>query len=420
MLAAQRLQNYPNSKIMVLAPTKLLCEQHIKTFRQFLDVNEDKIVLFTGEVKPEERARLFETAQIIVSTPQGLENDIISNRINFQNVSLLVFDECHRAVKDYAYSWLAKHYVKYANYPRILGLTASPVSDAEKIKEVCDNLNVEAIEIRTDQDPDVKPYIQEVETEFVIVELNEELKQIRKYLQDFLKDRGKKIDEFGVLQGRKVSSVSKKELLGMMSELHGEVAKGEKSFEVLKSISVLAEIMKMHHAMELLESQGAGALNKYFEKLISDSEKTKTKATKNLVIDLNFRSANILIKNLIEEGIKHPKLEKLVTIISGLDEGEKAIVFNNFRDNAAKIVEELNKLENVNAELFVGQAKKSGTGLSQKKQIEMLERFRNGEFNVIVMTSVGEEGLDIPKVDLVVFFEPVPSAIRHIQRKGRT
>ena len=420
MLAAQRLSNYPNSKIMTLAPTKPLCEQHVKTFKQFLDVPEDQIVLFTGEVKPEERARLFKKTQIIVSTPQGLENDVISNRISFQDVSLLVFDECHRAVKEYAYSWLAKHYVKHAKYPRILGLTASPGSDTEKIKEVCDNLNVEAIEIRTEKDPDVKPYIQEVETEFVEVELSEEFKKIRKYLQDFLADRAKRIDEFGAIPGRKVNTISKKELLGIMSELHGEVARGEKSFEILKSISVLAEIMKMHHAMELLESQGMNALNKYFEKLISDSEKTKTKATKNLVADLHFRSANILVKNLIEEGIEHPKLARLVSLIELLDSGEKAIIFNNFRDNAAKIVEELNKIKNVEAKLFVGQAKKSGTGLSQKKQIEMLQEFREGKFNVIVMTSVGEEGLDIPKVDQVIFFEPVPSAIRHIQRKGRT
>jgi Fanconi anemia group M protein len=50
----------------------------------------------------------------------------------------------------------------------------------------------------------------------------------------------------------------------------------------------------------------------------------------------------------------------------------------------------------------------------------MLERFKNNEFNVLVMSSVGEEGLDIPAVDKVIFYEPVPSAIRTIQRRGRT
>jgi len=418
LLAIQRLMNFPNSKIMILAPTKPLCEQHVKSFQKFTKVKE--IVLFTGNVKPDERERLFKESKIIVSTPQGLENDIVSNRINFSNVSLLVFDECHRAVKDYSYTWLAKHYKKHANYPRILGLTASPGSEIEKIKEICSNLSVEAIEIRTEEDPDVKPYIQEVKTEYIEVYLTEEFKKIQKYMIDFIKIKSKRIEDLQVIKGRKVNTLSKKELLGIQAQLHGDIARGDKNFDVLKSISLLAEIMKMHHALELLESQGITSLNKYFDKMLEDSKKTKTKAVKNLVMDLYFRSANILVKNLIEEGIEHPKFAKLIELIKPLKKNEKAIVFNNFRDNAAKIVEELNKLENVQAELFVGQAKRSGTGLTQKKQIEMLNKFRNNEFNVIVMTSVGEEGLDIPKVDEVIFFEPVPSAIRHIQRRGRT
>jgi len=70
---------------------------------------------------------------------------------------------------------------------------------------------------------------------------------------------------------------------------------------------------------------------------------------------------------------------------------------------------------------FVGQASRGeDIGLSQKEQVEILRKFREGEVNVIVATSIGEEGLDIPQVDLVVFYEPVPSEIRTIQRRGRT
>ena len=58
--------------------------------------------------------------------------------------------------------------------------------------------------------------------------------------------------------------------------------------------------------------------------------------------------------------------------------------------------------------------------MTQKEQIAILQEFREGKFNVLVSSSVGEEGLDIPQVDLVIFYEPIPSAIRHIQRRGRT
>jgi ERCC4-related helicase len=54
--------------------------------------------------------------------------------------------------------------------------------------------------------------------------------------------------------------------------------------------------------------------------------------------------------------------------------------------------------------------------MSQEEQSAVLESFRNGEFDVLVATSIAEEGLDIPEVDLVVFYEPIPSEIRYIQR----
>ena len=94
LLAAQRLHLYPNSKILMLAPTKPLCEQHVETFKKHLEISEDKIVLFTGSVKPEKRAEMWKDATIVISTPQGLENDAINNRVNLKEVSLIVFDEC--------------------------------------------------------------------------------------------------------------------------------------------------------------------------------------------------------------------------------------------------------------------------------------------------------------------------------------
>jgi len=147
----------------------------------------------------------------------------------------------------------------------------------------------------------------------------------------------------------------------------------------------------------------------------------KNEAVKNIVADINFKSALHKTHQMFEDGFQHPKLIELQRLIEREAKKEvKIIVFNQYRDNAKNIVDELNKLDNVSAKLFVGQQKKGESGLSQKEQKQMLDEFRNNEFNVLVATSVGEEGLDIPKVDLVVFYEPIPSAIRHIQRRGRT
>jgi len=58
--------------------------------------------------------------------------------------------------------------------------------------------------------------------------------------------------------------------------------------------------------------------------------------------------------------------------------------------------------------------------MTQKEQKLILDRFRKGKINCLVASSVGEEGIDLPEVDLVIFYEPIPSAIRKIQRAGRT
>jgi Fanconi anemia group M protein len=83
-----------------------------------------------------------------------------------------------------------------------------------------------------------------------------------------------------------------------------------------------------------------------------------------------------------------------------------------------KIKDVLEK-EGIKSEILIGQATKEGKGMTQEKQIETLKRFKENEFNVLIGTSISEEGLDVPAVDYAIFYESVPSEIRTIQRKGR-
>ena len=78
-------------------------------------------------------------------------------------------------------------------------------------------------------------------------------------------------------------------------------------------------------------------------------------------------------------------------------------------------------MESVRPVRFIGQAGRGeDKGLTQKEQAEIIKKFKEGKYNVLIATSVAEEGLDIPSTDLVVFYEPIPSEIRTIQRRGRT
>lgn len=422
LLAVQRLKQYPDSKVLILSPTRPLVEQHRSTFHDYLDFDEKKMALLTGFVGPGKRMSLWKDAQIIFSTPQGLENDIISGRVPLGSVSLIVFDECHKAVGDYAYVFIAKQYHKTAAYPRILALTASPGSDIEKISEVCRNLFIEDVEVRTQDDSDMQEYTKEIELEWVKVELPEELRQVKEILGRCSKAKFEEMKRIGLVRS---ASLYKSELIMLQGQLHARIAGGEKDFDILKSVSLIAEIIKVQHALELLETQTIAALYRYFTKFEEEASKTKVKAVKNLMKDLNFCTAIIKTKRLFAEGVEHPKLQKLKEFIEhelSNNPSSKIIVFNQFRDSALRITEEINNIKPglIKAELFVGQSKKSGTGLTQKRQGEIINEFKLGLFNVLVATSVAEEGLDIPRVDMVIFYEPIPSAIRHIQRRGRT
>ncbi|MBI4144268.1 DEAD/DEAH box helicase [Candidatus Woesearchaeota archaeon] len=417
MMTAHRLSIYPNSKILILAPTKPLVEQHRTSFEQHCTM--EGMTVFTGEISPEERKNQWEKSTIIFSTPQTIENDIINEKISLENVSLLVFDEAHRAIGDYAYPFIAKQYVQKSRFSRILALTASPGSETDKIADICKNLYIEAVEVRTDQDQDVAPYIQEINIQLIHVELTEGMKQAKKYVEACINSKLEHLKKYG----GKINYYSKKELLGLQASIQKQLAMEGKSFLMLKCLSILAEIIKAQHALELIETQGTTSALNYMTRLYDEYGTTKVKAVKNLCEDLNFKSAYAKIQQLVEKNEEHPKLEALKkTLAEEFEKNKltKTIIFTQYRDTAVKIKQEIAQVRGAVPEIFVGQAKKSGTGLSQKEQAAILDQFRDGLYNTLIATSVAEEGLDIPKVDSVIFYEPVPSAIRSIQRRGRT
>ncbi len=416
LVIASRLHN-KDGKVLVLAPTKPLVEQHAEFFRRTLKIPPNQIVALSGEIPPEKRLSLWKNAKVVVSTPQVIENDLIAGRINLEDVIHVTFDEAHRAVGNYSYVFIAKTYFKQAKDPLVLAITASPGSDVERIREVVNNLHIEEIEIRTEFDPDVKPYIHEKKIEWVKVDMPKELEEVRNAFKKCLELRFKRLEGLGIAVN---PNMTKKELLALQEALQSEaVETGDQ--RLFEAVSVLAEVLKIQHGIELIETQGLDALKHYLKRLVIEAKsKGGSKASKNIIVDPTFRKA--VIKALKCE-VDHPKLEKLKEIVSdqlARKPDSRIIIFTNFRDTAEVIAKELRKI-GIKAIRFVGQANRAeDKGMKQREQIEVLERFRAGEINVLVATSVGEEGLDIPETDLVVFYEAVPSEIRAIQRKGRT
>ncbi len=424
LLTAKRMEQYPDSFILIIAPTKPLVEQHLKTFQKVFNIIEDEIVMLTGSVLPEKRIKIWKQAQIIIATPQVVENDLLAKRLDLKKCSLLGVDEAHRSVGDYAYVYVAKQYMKKATNPLVLGITASPGSDQEKINEVCKNLSIKHVETRIESSADVKPYVQKTTVDWVHLVLPEKFLRIKTLFERSLSSKLKELKRLGWLQSSSVN-VRRRDLLSLPPQITKQFDKTENMTELYLALGLVGSSIRLTHALELLETQGISSLIKYFEKMHKEAKSSK--ATRNLISLLSEDPLIVsydIAKQILEDGFEHPKIPELSKIVSKMvrdSPDSRILVFTQYRNSAKKLAEILNDIDNVKASRFVGQASKAGDkGFTQKKQLEVMQQFRDGLFNCLVATSVGEEGLDVSECDLVVFYDCVPSAIRNIQRRGRT
>lgn len=398
-------------KVLILAPTKPLVEQHCRSFRRFTKLREREMALFTGEMPPHKRAAAWERARVIFATPQTVLNDLEAGSYDLTRVALVVFDEAHRAVGEYAYVKIAARFRGL-----ILGLTASPGGDREKIREVLGNLKISRVEARLPGDSDVRRYVKGVKIRWHRVRLSGELREATNLLRDFLEEKLRKLQRMGFLSYKKARHVSKKDIIELGSGIRGRLG-GRRGY-LFSALMLQSAALHAFNLLELVETQGTKPALAYAERLRSRSELSRGERL--FLSDPRVQEALELLR---ASKVEHPKLEALVELVRRQlrDKPESLIiVFVQYRDTIAMVVERL-RSEGISALRFVGQASRGEErGMSQRVQNEVLQRFSRGEARVLVASSVAEEGLDIPSVDLVVFYEPVPSEIRAIQRRGRT
>ena len=415
LVAVERLSRFPEGKVLMLAPTRPLVLQHGRFFKDHL-VEPVATAVLTGEVQPETRRALFDESRLVFATPEVIRNDILEQRYSLQNVCLVVFDEAHRCVRDYAYSEVAGAYKREASNPLILGLTASPSARKSRVEEICEKLAITNVETRIEADADVSPYVKQVALNWVRVPLPPGYKQISKVLRGALEEKIERLRLMRQLPAR--VPVSKRILLELGERLRARIRRGGPG-TLYGAVMLQAQAMSLMHSIELLETQGIHNLDRSLARLSVAS----SKSARGLSKDPRILEARKLSSSLADG--EHPKLSQLRELVAEdlrQNKASKIIVFTQFRDTVETIVISLNRLEGVSAVRFVGQATRSeeNPGLSQTEQMQILEQFRQGEYNVLVTTSIGEEGLHVPDVDHVIFYEAVPSEIRTIQRRGRT
>lgn len=422
MVAANVLYNYRDAKVLVMAPTRPLVMQHRNSFLRMLKLKEKDTAILTGKTPSDHRRLFWEgEAKVVFSTPQVVRNDLLEHRLSLENYGLVVFDECHRAVKEYAYTDVARIYVSQARYPLILGMTASPGSDVNRVLDVCRNLYIESVEFRSEEDADVKLYIQPIEIEWKRVNLPREYLTIRSHIRSMLDRRVNWLIYTGIIK-RKPEYVTRRTLIEAGEELRymleAESIEEERG-RIFTAIINQSLALTLFHMFELLETQGLYTLKAFLEKVELEKEKKHSYAV--LLNDPEYGNFKAMVE---ATSLEHPKAELLKQIVKEQlwrKPSSRMLVFTQYRDTASHLVEELRKFPEVRVDRFVGQASKiMDKGLTQEEQADRIRMLEDGELNVLVATSIAEEGLDIPAVDHVIFYEPIPSEIRYIQRRGRT
>ena len=381
--------------ILFLAPTRVLVNQHYEFLQKNLTL--DDISLITGEDTIQKRTKLWGNS-VICATPEIARNDFARGIITPDQFVLVIFDEVHRTVGDYAYSGIAQYFEN--STARIVGMTATLPSEKQKATEILTKLKITSVAERTEDSPDVKPYTQETYTQWVNVELPNELKTIQTLLKSALDQRYDTLRENGI-------KLAQQQSLSALLRIRQFVLNQNR-----RSAKPLFTAIRIHYALNMLEVHGITPFLKFCDR----AQSKKGIGVKELFeVDPNFTQALVLAKKAQTQGIEHSKIPKLKEILDTVP--GKALIFTSYRDSVDLIYNKLIEM-GVSAGILIGKA--GETGLKQKKQIETVQKFRDGLFQVLVATRVGEEGLDIAEVNQVIFYDNVPSSIRFIQRRGRT
>ncbi|KAF1968963.1 P-loop containing nucleoside triphosphate hydrolase protein [Bimuria novae-zelandiae CBS 107.79] len=425
------------AQIVFVAPTKPLVAQQIDACFHICGIPRSCTTMLIGGVAPAVRAEEWASKRVFFMTPQTLINDLKHGYADPKKIVLLVADEAHRATGGYAYVEVVSFLRRFNNSFRVLALTATPGADVESVQKVIDGLDISRVEIRTESSLDISRYIHHRKVEKHVFKNTDEMQMCMDLYSQALQPSVNKvaglnaywskdpldITPFGITNARKkwALDAGKNASQGVKWMVHDV-------FTVLGSIS---------QAMELLKYHGIGPFYVKLKDFKDTHAQSKSKTITSILNSEPFKKLIVRLQTWTsnENFVGHPKMEFLQQAIlehfanaedrSGPDTAvtqSRIMVFAHFRDSAEDIVRVLRRHQPmIRPRVFVGQSSsKNSDGMNQKEQLEVIEQFKAGTFNTLVATSIGEEGLDIGDLDLIVLYDSKASPIRMLQRMGRT
>ena len=414
MAMAEFLRN-GSEKIILVAPTTGLVDQQRTMAVERLNLPEEEIVAYTGETGPDKRQALWERATLIMATPQVVRNDAMNGIIDLKAVDLLILDEAHHATGNHAYAQVGQLYQRTNPSGRVLAATASPGSNLRNINEVRTNLNAHNLDLCKREEPLLKAYDVDMKMHTHAVDLPRELELLITPLQDHFNREVSHLQRLGFMPTKAYIGTGDIER-AQQSTSRAIQQRDVRGYDAARRV---ADLRRIHILINLLQTQGTDVARAFLNRAEEEGRSgRKTNRMLALPVVHQLRLA------LNDVGELHPKSTIVETLVkqelAAKPEG-KVLIFTEYRDSVERLVNLLQQHEGLRPDAFIGQSSRGAQkGMTQKEQLTQLNRFRSGDINVLVATSVGEEGLDVPAADLVILYEPVPSAVRAIQRRGRT
>lgn len=424
------------AQIIFVAPTKPLVSQQVDACFNIAGIPRSQTTMLTGEVSPGIRAEEWQEKRVFFLTPQTLINDLKNGMCDPKKIVLVVVDEAHKATGNYAYVEVIKFLRRYNSSFRVLALTATPGSTVESVQEVIDGLGIARVEIRTEDSLDIREFVHTRNVETQIFDNSDEVTMCLELFCAATRPLLTKLCSQNVYWTKNPESIT---LFGLKTSCD-KWAKSEAgrnaSFAIKGMVRAVATVMMtLAHNLELLKYHGIGPFY-HKMKAFADGASSGGKYAKQIAEDENFKKLMNRLRSWVNnpDFIGHPKLSYLKTVILNhfMDAGEgqagsktsntRIMVFAHYRDSAEEIVRVLKRhAPMIRPHVFVGQSGTKGSeGMDQKSQLDVIKKFKDGTFNTIVATSIGEEGLDIGEVDLIVCYDCSKSPIRMLQRMGRT
>lgn len=442
-IAATVMLNWYNwtkdAQIIFVAPTKPLVTQQIDAAFSIAGIPRSQTTLLTGEIPTGVRADEWQEKRVFFMTPQTLINDLKTGIADPKKIVLVVVDEAHKATGNYAYVEVVKFLRRFNTSFRVLGLTATPGASVDAVQRVIDGLGIARVEIRTEDSIDIQQYVHQRQTEVELFDYSDEINMCLELFSKSVKPVLDKLCSQNALWSKDPTHITLYGLMQARKQWMGSET-GRKANPGLKAMihHCFTPLMSLAHNLDLLKYHGIGP---FFHKMkvFENEAYGGGKYAKSIVEHESFKILMNRVKSWVskDDFIGHPKLEYLNRVVLNhfMDAGEgtgraggrppsdtRIMVFAHFRDSAEEITRVLNRQQPmIRAHVFVGQSGTSGSeGMDQKKQIEIIQKFKAGTYNTLVATSIGEEGLDIGEVDLIVCYDCSKSPIRMLQRMGRT